>query len=320
MSGHESGAPLERQVAREAAAWLVRLGSAQASAADVGACDRWRASHAEHERAWQRAQSLHRAFGVLPPAVGLATLARPRSTGRRAALKAAVCLALVPGATWGVWRAGGGQAWLAEWRTGAGERRDIALADGSRLHLNTATAVDADITTATRELHLIQGEIHVQAVAALQGALRVRTPMGDVVARQAAFTVRLQANRCEVDCVRGTLTVLPAQGATRELAPTQQVWFDRHAAHLSLDAQAQTPDWLRGMLHARDMRLDDFAAELARYRSGIVRVDPAVAALRVSGAFPLDRIQGVLDALPTLLPVQVRSVTPWWTRIGPLAI
>ena len=41
------------------------------------------------------------------------------------------------------------------------------------------------------------------------------------------------------------------------------------------------------MLVADRMRLTDFAAELSRYRSGIVRVDPTVAHVRVSGAFPL---------------------------------
>ncbi|WP_154399444.1 FecR/PupR family sigma factor regulator, partial [Bordetella pertussis] len=43
-------------MAREAARWLVRLGSGQASADEIQACDHWRASHAEHERAWQRAR------------------------------------------------------------------------------------------------------------------------------------------------------------------------------------------------------------------------------------------------------------------------
>lgn len=313
----ESEAPLDRRVAREAAAWLVRLGSGRASAADIGACERWRASHSEHERAWQRAQSLHQAFGNLPPGVGMATLGRARHAGRRATLKAVLGLTLAPAATWGIWQAGGGQAWLAEWRTAAGERRDITLADGTRLHLNTATAVDTDLAVPRRDVHLLQGEIHVDTATGT-GALRVLTPMGDLLARQAAFTVRLAPDRCTVSCVRGTLTVLPAAGPTRELAPRQQAWFDRQAAHLETAAAAQAPDWLRGMLQARDMRLDAFAAELARHRAGVVRVDPAVAGLRISGAFPLDQSQGVLQALPRLLPVQVRYRTPWWVSIGPV--
>ncbi|WP_154390060.1 FecR/PupR family sigma factor regulator, partial [Bordetella pertussis] len=49
-------------MAREAARWLVRLGSGQASADEIQACDHWRASHAEHERAWQRARRLTSMF------------------------------------------------------------------------------------------------------------------------------------------------------------------------------------------------------------------------------------------------------------------
>ena len=54
------------------------------------------------------------------------------------------------------------------------------------------------------------------------------------------------------------------------------------------------------------MRLDAFAAELGRYRPGLLRCDPAVAPLRVSGAFQLHDTDAVLAALPATLPVSVR--------------
>ncbi|MCD0503391.1 FecR/PupR family sigma factor regulator, partial [Bordetella petrii] len=79
-------APLDRTVAREAARWLMRLGSGRATDADMRACEHWRASHAEHERAWQRAQSLNRAFRLIPPSLGMATLGRNGGKSRRAAL------------------------------------------------------------------------------------------------------------------------------------------------------------------------------------------------------------------------------------------
>ena len=65
------------------------------------------------------------------------------------------------------------------------------------------------------------------------------------------------------------------------------------------------------------MRLDAFAAELARYRAGIVRCDPDVADLRISGAFQLNNTDSVLQALPALLPVQVTYRTSYWVTLGP---
>jgi len=44
-----------------------------------------------------------------------------------------------------------------------------------------------------------------------------------------------------------------------------------------------------------------------------------VAGLRLSGAFQLDNTDGVLQALPALLPVRVRYVTAYWVTLGPAA-
>src|SRR5256885_16408705 len=69
-------------------------------------------------------------------------------------------------------------------------------------------------------------------------------------------------------------------------------------------------------------RLDDFLAELNRYRPGWLHADPAVAGLRFSGVFPLDEggIDGtdaVLAMLPGALPVQLRWRTRWWVVVEP---
>ena len=49
-------AEVERSVARQAARWMMLLGSGRASPSDLLACEQWRSSKAEHEHAWQRAQ------------------------------------------------------------------------------------------------------------------------------------------------------------------------------------------------------------------------------------------------------------------------
>ena len=83
---------VDRQVAREAARWLLRLNSEHATDADIRACQQWRASKAEHEHAWQRAQRVNQRFGLIPASLGMAALNRPESAGRRAALKTLAAL------------------------------------------------------------------------------------------------------------------------------------------------------------------------------------------------------------------------------------
>ena len=73
----------------------------------------------------------------------------------------------------------------------------------------------------------------------------------------------------------------------------------------------------RGMLLARAMPLGELIGELARYRRGVLRCDPAIANLRVSGAFPVYDTDTSLRLLQSSLPVKVQRLTPWWVTVKP---
>ena len=68
---------------------------------------------------------------------------------------------------------------------------------------------------------------------------------------------------------------------------------------------------------ADEMRLGEFADELARYRPGVVRCSSEVAGLRISGVFPLDDTDRILASLTDVLPVRVRMRTRYWAAIEP---
>ena len=71
------------------------------------------------------------------------------------------------------------------------------------------------------------------------------------------------------------------------------------------------------MLYADDTPLADVLAQLARYRHGLVRCDPAVAHLRVSGVYQLRDTQALLDLLQASLPIRVRRRSRWWISVEP---
>ncbi|WP_408908278.1 FecR/PupR family sigma factor regulator, partial [Variovorax paradoxus] len=58
--------PLDPAVVRRAAEWMARLWSGEASDQDRAACERWRAQHPDHERAWNRLQSFEDKLHALP--------------------------------------------------------------------------------------------------------------------------------------------------------------------------------------------------------------------------------------------------------------
>ncbi len=55
---------------------------------------------------------------------------------------------------------------------------------------------------------------------------------------------------------------------------------------------------------------------LRRYRNGILRCDPAVAELRLSGTFPLKNTDAILGVIAKMLPVKIQSVTRYWVHIS----
>jgi transmembrane sensor len=72
------------------------------------------------------------------------------------------------------------------------------------------------------------------------------------------------------------------------------------------------------MLMADNLRLADFVIELARYRSGIVRCHPAIADLRISGAFPIRETQRTLNMLVQTYPVIASGhLSGYWVTLYP---
>ena len=247
----------------------------------------------------------------------MAALNRPASPRRRAVLKTLALASATSPLAWAAWRADP-LDWTADYRSAAGELREVALSDGSRLYLNTASAVDVAFSAASRLLRLRAGEIalHVRDESGAQPrpwcarvtATSRRAPAATACDRKTGFA----ASAC-----RRARCAWRRAGRYLPLAAGAELRLDDQGPSDAAPADPHAADWMRNVLHAREMRLDAFAAELGRYRPGLLRCDPAVAPLRVSGAFQLHDTDAVLAALPATLPVSVRYRTSYWVTIGP---
>jgi transmembrane sensor len=65
------------------------------------------------------------------------------------------------------------------------------------------------------------------------------------------------------------------------------------------------------------MRLGDVITELARYRPGVLRCDPAVAAMLTSGALSLTDTDTALTLLSSTLPLRIERRTRYWITVVP---
>lgn len=316
------GAPLDARAARVAAHWMMRLQGGELDADARQELARWRAVHPDHETAWQRAEQVCRTFGMLPPPLAMPVLDRPAGAARRAALKTLALLIVAGPAGWAMLKVPPWQAWTADLRTATGEIRHLALPDGSTLSLNTASAADLGFSDALRLIHLRSGELHVATSPdPRQRPFFVRTSNGSIRALGTRFTVRQEDSlfgaRTQVAVSQGAVEVRPAEGLPVIVQAGWQASFDEAAAGTPQPLAPHASAWTEGLLYADDTPLADVLAQLARYRHGVVRCDPAVARLRVSGVYRLRDTEQLLSLLQASLPIRVQRHSRWWISVGP---
>ena len=248
-------------------------------------------------------------------------LARPAT--RRKSLQLLACMATIGITGWlgarSKYAPGFARAALADLSTGVGESREVTLPDGTRLHLNSGSAVNIRYTATQRLLQLVQGEVFIATARETGVPYRpflVETAHGHAQALGTRYSVRQEEQRTTVAVEEGTVRLTPRRGDGKLLVRAGQ--GGGMTAQHTLPAHAITSDiwaWRQGLLLADAMPLRDFLHELSRYRHGLLGCDDAVAGLRISGVFPLADLDAVLLSLPNSLPVDVRLRTRYWVQV-----
>lgn len=306
----------QRAALAQAAHWYSRLGDDALSDDERRQWQAWLAASEDNRWAWQHAEALQQRLRGMPGPLASRTLSvASRPQGRRALLKGLLLLAGTAVLGWGGQRQLQAAAWLADYRSGVGERPDFTLADGSRLQLNSDSAADIHYDDQRRLIVLRRGELLLTS-AADPRPLLVQTPDGLVQALGTRFSVMLDAWGSRVAVQQSQVRIMPSQGPASLLRAGRQCHFDSHASSPSEPLRDEQTAWSRGLLIANDQRLDEFLAELGRHRQGWLRCDPAIAGWRISGTFSLADTDQVLHALADSLPVQVERHTRYWVSVA----
>ncbi|MFJ7286454.1 FecR domain-containing protein [Pseudomonas sp. NPDC099000] len=325
---HRRGEP-HQQVVKQAINWLLRLRNNATNPRLRQECDVWRAEHLEHELAWQRVQSLQAELSsnlrAVPGAqVALNTLENSaQGLGRRQALKLLSGALLMGSAAWLGKDAVGWQQWTADFATATGERRGFQLLDGTRLELNTASAVDLDYTAQQRLIKLTRGEIIVTCggideASPFDRPLRVHSRHGVYEGVGARFILRQDNDCTRLSVTSGMVAIHSPRGADGEsirVQAGQSYLIDHHQAKLAALLDMDAGAWVDGLIVTRNMRLGDFLNEVARYRHGYLTCSSDIADLRLSGVFRLENTDRLLAILPQTLPVQLGYRTRWWVTL-----
>ena len=298
-------------IGQQADAWWVRLRSADFTRADADALRAWCARSPAHARAWRELQQVWQALdpalarsGTAPQ--GAAVLAFPSRPGRRAFLGGALAagvavLALRP--PLGAWPSL--QELRADYRTGTGEQRQLALSRQMTVQMNTQTRINVN---AQESVELLAGEAEILASGARQ-PVSVQAGAGRLLAQSACFNVRHTDDAVCVTCLAGAVDVLWQQRRLTLDAGQQLVYDAQGVQAATRAAENEVSAWRTGALSFVGKPLADVVAEINRYRPGKVLLrNPELGRRLVRMRFSIAQTDGALAMIRDLYGAQMTSL------------
>lgn len=197
------------------------------------------------------------------------------------------------------------QNWRSDYHTAAGQQLSVELADGSRLTLNTDTALAVRFSAQQRRIELLRGEAYFQVASNKQRPFIVDGGDAEARAVGTAFSVRKQAENLRVAVSEGIVEVGTGSASTLVRAEQQVDVLRNRLQPLMNSANDDAFAWQRRQVVFNRQPLAEVLVEVNRYRAGrIVAVNPALAERVLSGVFNVGDAGAVVEALQATLHAQ----------------
>ncbi len=321
------------QAETAAAAWIARRERDDWSSADEIELNAWVDADLNHRvawlrlsAAWQQTSRLKTLTTSAPPgtvpspadlrppffdlrgpnAMPLSAHARRRARKWPYALAASVLALLAAGTAWYLPLRG------SSYHTAVGAFQSVPLSDGSRVTLNTNTALRVEVTPAERRVSLEQGEAYFEVAKDASRPFVVNAGDKRIIAVGTQFSVRRENDEVRVVVTEGKVRV-EQSGGTGSARPVTQLSAGSVARaggdsvlvrQTPLAEVEQILSWRSGYLAFDQTTLADAAAEFNRYnRRTIVIEDPTVAAIRVGGNFRATNVDAFVRLIESDFPI-----------------
>lgn len=287
----------------EGAVWVVRLSSPDATDADRAAFEVWRAADPAHADAYAALETWRGTMGRVPDP------RQRRLTSPKGLAALAVALGLSAAA---IHEEGLIDRLRADDWTGVGGIKAFVLADGSRIDLNTDTAVALHFTSDERGVALLRGEAVFDVVPDRNRPFVVRGSGLSVRAVGTRFFVRVTGDPEAVGVAEGRVVAETRAGRTTIGAgEVVRREADDRLAVRQADVDRATA-WRDGKMVVSGQPLATILADLDRYRHGrILLLDAALGARRFSGTLNVRDTDDALAVLAASLRLTITRVTPF---------
>jgi transmembrane sensor len=315
-----------RRARAEASVWIVRLHGAHRTPELEAGFRRWLTVNPENAVEFERVTSV---WESAPHAsiAGVPRVARwkpPFSNLRRFGLAATLLLLVAAGAflTYRLKQD-------PEYVTAIGEQRTVPLDDGSRIALNSNSAIKIEFTAERRAVRLLRGEAFFEVTHNHERPFVVIAGDNQVTAVGTAFEVRYEPDHIDVTLVEGKVNVTST--AEPPVAPASVSSSKTGLVKLSSSGYAMTAGerlrvakgaaptmdaprvdaviaWRRGEVMLDDTPLTDATAEMNRYSKSALIIDESrIATLHVSGIYHTGDSEGFAQTVAQLYSLEVKK-------------
>lgn len=308
----------------EALDWLLRLQQAPENAALQAAFEQWCDADEANAKAFRKAERVWRLTGqvapttreqwptpeitpVPTPVVSLESR-RPRRTARwlGAAMAACLIIALTPSLY---------LRWQSDYHTGPGETRDVTLADGSVVQLDSDSAIAVDYSGPRRAVRLLVGQAFFQVTPDKSRPFQVQAKALQVTVTGTAFNVQLRPDQVAVAVQHGSVKVDDWQAGralVAQLLPGQELDYRNGQASQTTFPVTQAAAWRQGQVIANDTPISEVLEQIRRYTPGIVVLrDAELGRQRVTGVYDIRHPETALRAVVKPHGGQVDAYSPW---------
>jgi transmembrane sensor len=201
--------------------------------------------------------------------------------------------------------------------TETGERRVVALSDGSRISLDSGSQVDVRYTRGARALVLRKGRARFDVAHDTTRPFTVAVDDETVVAVGTAFSVEKLNTQISVTLLQGHVLVKNLSTAalkpgcspsTVSLIAGERMVTSNGCGHVmkSINVEAETA-WEAGHLVFRGVPLGEAVEQVNRYTDHPIAVDPSVASIKISGVFNAGDVGSFVNAITGYFPVSATT-------------
>lgn len=290
--------------------WLARLHSERCTKQDRRAYLKWLSADERHRQAYEIVSGIWETSGGLKTRTPLALYAgrHPAPAPSHAITRRAVVAGAAASAAAGLYYFRFPAASAQTYRTGFGELRTIAMADGSQAVMDTETEIRIRLDAERRAIEHLKGRVYYDVAAAAHRPFEVSTPKCSVRAASGSFEVEQSDTDVKILRVSGQIAVETEGRSLAMTEPGEQFVFSRDAFARSVLDPAVATAWRHGRLVFEDRTIAEAIAGMNRYsRRQIVIGDPEIAGMRISGTYRTGANDAFAATLTTFLPIATVS-------------